>query len=215
MGRGAGGFFDIFAYHRYTAGISGDLYYPHTDDVLVKVVSLLKKHRAPIEIWETESGMLMPSTAYAYHRAPSNMLPVSVVDGPRYFVRNMAHLLGAGVKKWFYFTASTTRRVDHRFSNGLFEWDGSPKPMAVAYAVMANLIQDAEHISSQNVKGVVKHVFRDHNKKITIAWCDVGEARLPVAGANSSVLDVLGRGVNTDNGAIVVGSDPIYLISTE
>ena len=213
---GGAQYLDIFSYHRYTDGISGDLATPSTSTLIKEIRQILKNCNNSAEIWESESGILMPGTAYKYHQTPSNLEAVPAEEGPRFFVRNMTHLLSSGVKKWFYFTGAVTRRIDHLFSPGLFEWDASPKPMAVAYANMANLIDHAEFVDHKTTKGGVEvHTFIEGGRIIKVLWSDSDGATYPIDKLpKPTVITMYGKITTpaSEENNVVITSDPIYIV---
>lgn len=135
---GAYDYLDVLSFHFYTDGRPGDELGTPTSVHINKIRGLMSKFGKGRQkpIWETESGIMFPGTAYG------NLLQVgpgyrSPENTAAYVVRNYVHLLSSGVDKWFYYSMFTSHRSDRAEATGFFEWDGSPRPAAVAYAQLA------------------------------------------------------------------------------
>jgi len=88
-------------------------------------------------------------------------------------VRNYVHLLSNGASKWFYYNIFVSHRPDRVETNGFFEWDGSPRPLAVANAnlswVLGNAIYNKKLVLTNGTSGVA---FRQGKRNIYIIWGD-------------------------------------------
>lgn len=169
---GAYDYLDVLSFHYYTDGRSGDELGTPTSAHIVKLRELMRKYGKGGQkpIWESESGMMFPGTAYG------NLLQVgpgyrSPENAAAYLVRNYVHLLSSGVDKWFYYSMFTSHRSDRLEATGLFEWDGSPRPAAVAYAQLAWTLSNTRFSRVLSLPtGLQGAEFIGQDKAVQIVW---------------------------------------------
>ena len=171
--RDAGGYLDVLSYHLYTDGRPGDALPTPTGNHISGLYRLMEEYSIqPVkEIWETESGIMYPATCYTDIREVSPGYAVSGMEGALYLVRNYIHLLSHGVKKWFYYHLFVSRQADRREGAGFFEWDGSPRPLAIAHAVLAKTISGCEFTENVQIGEFARGaVFANKSRKVTVVW---------------------------------------------
>jgi len=153
---GALDYMDIVSFHFYTDGRPGDvLETPTAVDVeAIKKLMQLKLGRT-IPIWETESGIMYPETNYSNLKEISPSYAVPADEAVAYLIRNYIHLIASGVDKWFYYSMFTSHRIDRREATGFFEWDGAPRPLAVAYAVLSKNLSGLNYSGLYNINKLV------------------------------------------------------------
>ena len=144
---GAYKYMDVLSFHFYTDGRPGDALDTPTGMFVSRLKSLMRNYGKGIEkpIWETESGIMHPATSYKNIKEVSSGYAMSADDAVAYLIRNYVYLIASGVSKWFYYSMFTSHRTDRNDATGFFEWDGSPRPMALAYANLVSMIGNAKY----------------------------------------------------------------------
>lgn len=227
---GAYDYMDVLSFHFYTDGRPGDALDVPTDFYVNQVRAIMRKYSKGTEkpIWETESGIMYPETSYR------NILQVwpgyrgSAQEASAYVVRNYVHLLASGVAKWFYYDMFTANRIDRTDATGLFEWDGSPRPPALAYANLAWIIGTAKYSRALQLGDAIDgEEFVDTNRAIDVVWTKDWSDSKKIAvtvPANTSfprctVYDIMGNVLdkieNKNKINVVAGKDPVYVVFTK
>lgn len=171
---GALEYMDVFSFHRYTGGMPGDVLDVSTGELVESLRRIMRKYSDgdTKPIWESESGAQYIESQYDYFMDITGGYAVPAIEAAAYVVRNQIHLIEQGVEKWFYYGATSNKRADRVDYTGMFEWDGSPRPVAVAYAVMSHLLEELRYDSSRDIDDV--HVVRFSNLKkneiVDIVW---------------------------------------------
>jgi Carbohydrate binding domain len=172
---GALQYMDVLSFHRYTDGRPGDAMDVTTGEIISKFRKIMQEHGDGVlkPIWETESGVQYVQSEYDYITNISGGYPSSAIEVAAYIVRNYAHLIEHDVERWFYYGATSSKRPDRTEFTGLFEWDSSPRPAAVAYAVMSNVISNVGYKESWGTKSGA-HVarFSGNSEGVDIVWLD-------------------------------------------
>ena len=224
---GAYQYMDVLSYHYYTDGRPGDaLDTPmgrHIDD-LRKLERRFSAGSAK-PIWETESGVMYTASAYTgmIEVAPRYLTPSR--QAAAYVVRNYVHLLSSGVDKWFYYSMLPSLRTDRLGGSGFHEYDGAPRPLAIAYATLSWVLGPAKFVRSAILDGGITQVeFRDNARTIIVAWENgwpdnkKTHARIstPTSYRSLKLYDIMGRNIATkkNNGEIDLdlGRDPVYIV---
>jgi hypothetical protein len=178
-------------------------------------------------IWESESGIMYPESAY------QNVLQVlpgptsSGKDAAAYIVRNYIQLLSSGVSKWFYYDALVEHRIDRNDAAGFFEWDGSPRPLAIAYANLSWILGNARFNRNLELPdGVAGAEFSDENRIVNVFWAKgwSGDRKVDITIRNTdsyssiTVYDLMGnvlRKSQNKNINILATKEPIYVVLTK
>lgn len=226
--RGAYDYMDVLSYHFYTDGRPGDALDTPTSVYIGQLKALMRKYGKGSEkpIWESESGIMYPESAYRNILQVSPGYPLSGKDAAAYIVRNYVHLLSSGVSKWFYYSAFVGHRIDRNEATGFFEWDGSPRPLAIAYANLSWILGNAGFNRNLELPGGVAGAeFRDGNRIVNVFWATEwsGDRKvdftIPNAESYSSmtVYDLMGNVQNKNmiNNKIAVTKEPIYVVLTK
>lgn len=175
-----------------------------------------------IPVWDTESGVAFTKSSYTNIKEVFPEYPMSGTDGPGYFVRRMVNLLASGVDKWFYYSLFASNRSDRKECMGFFEWDNAPRPLAIAYAVMAALIGDKQFEKERVMGGAIYCAeFKGKNSEsLKILWSENGEAVIDFDVENVSsakVIDIMGNEVKKnlsgkDKIKLMISSNPLYVV---
>lgn len=215
---------DVLSFHRYTDGRSGDALPAPTGVYVNDMVNTLQRYAPDTEmtIWESESGLMHPRSSYGNIAEVSHKYSLPGRDGPAYLVRNYVHLLASGVSKWFYYHMFVSHRIDRREGCGFFEWDGSPRPLAIAYSVLASVIEGARYDGRLKLPaGIAGERFQYGNQLISIVWKKSGqtseEVAIPVAqSAHIELINIMGNHItprkHKDRIVVNVDHNPIYII---
>lgn len=170
---GAYAYMDVLSFHLYTDGRPGDALDTPTGVYVSQLKSLMRKYGKGTEkpIWESESGIMYPETSYKNVLEITPGYPSSGEDAVAYLVRNYVHLLASGVSKWFYYSMLSSHRIDRSEATGFFEWDGSPRPMALAYANLVQMIGNAKHSRKLTLgKDVLGEEFKTADGVVDVVW---------------------------------------------
>ncbi len=230
--RGAYDYMDVLSYHFYTDGRPGDALDTPTSVYIGQLKALMRKYGKGSEkpIWESESGIMYPESAYHNILQVSPGYSLSGKDAAAYIVRNYVHLLASGVSKWFYYSAFVGHRIDRTDATGFFEWDGSPRPLAIAYANLSWILGNAGFSRALELPGGVAGAeFRDENRTIKVLWVKgwSGDRKVDIAIPNTdsyssiTVYDLMGnvlrksQNKNMIDTKIVVTKEPIYVVLTK
>jgi len=223
---GALQYMDVLSFHRYTDGRPGDVLDVTTGELINKFRKIMREHGELKPVWETESGVRFIESEYDYFPDITGGYHSSATEVAAYIVRNYVHLIENGVERWFYYGAISSGRPDRTEFTGLFEWDASPRPAAVAYAVMSNLIGHAEYKKSWRAGSDVHAVRFNSNSNsevIDIVWLNdwvIGrtvstEIKAPGDCSLLEVSDLMGRVIQPrhEAGVAVVAASitPLYI----
>ena len=194
---------DVLSFHFYTDGRPGDALDTPTGVFVNQLKSLMRKYGNGKEkpIWETESGIMNPATSYKNILEVSSGYAISAEDSVAYLIRNYAYLLASGVSKWFYYSMITSHRIDRNDATGFFEWDGSPRPMALAYANLVGMIDNAKYSRTLTFgKDILGEEFIKADGVVDIFWVEGWNNKkvnlnLPVSPAyvSATAYDVMGN----------------------
>ena len=173
FGQGAYDYMDVLSFHLYTDGRPGDVLDTPTGVYIDGLRSLMRSYGrgATKPVWESESGILASGTGYKNILQVVSGYSEPVKDSAAYMVRNFVHLLASGASKWFYYSMFSSNRIDRNEAMGFYEWDGSPKPMAVAYANLAGMIGDTKYVRSLDLdKTVAGEEFVGSDRVVNVVW---------------------------------------------
>jgi hypothetical protein len=196
--------FDALSYHDYARALFGGPHNRAMDNVDYYDGEQAKF--GPVKpLWNTEGG---PGDMSSFYTPETGGQPPheEMAQAVRFDVTQIA----AGIKAYFLYAYPTDPGMgDTEFCAD--EFDRSVKPIIVARAVLASLIDGATSLGrSEPVPGVDAFDFQQGAQKITVVWSYDGvDHEVPVP-ADAKVLDVLG---NPRPGASVhLGAEPVYFI---
>ncbi len=224
---GALEYMDVVSFHHYTDGRPGDVLDTPLSVEIAKIKNLIRqKTNKTVSLWESESGIMHPATAYVGLKEISPSYPTPGDEAVAYLVRHYIHLLSNGVDKWFYYSMFTSPRTDRREATGFFEWDGSPRPLSVAYAILSNNLSGLVYLDSYDLDKVVMATkFSGKNRDLlmvsTKLWKNDGfhkvSMKLDDLYSSYKVFDVMGNEINfimSDNSLqFKVSREPVYVVA--
>ena len=164
---------DILSYHQYFGRLPGTSLFKSIASGVNNLKSIMGKSGPEVKkpIWNTEGGIIFTATKYRNIHEVTLDYALPPDEGPIYLIRNYVRLLGSGVEKLFFYNLFASHQIDRREGTGFFEWDGSPRPLAAAYAVLAKNIGDCFFLKYiQDNPDVTQAVFSGNSKKVTIMW---------------------------------------------
>lgn len=228
--RGAFDFMDVASFHHYTDGRPGDALDSPTRVEIESLRSLMRRYgKGKLKpIWETESGLQYAATGFSNAMQPVPGIATPAEKAVAYLVRNYVHLLSSGVERWFYYSMLGNERIDRSDFTGFFEWDGSPRPLAIAYANLAWVLGSAQFtravMTDADIEGAE---FRDGTRTVLVLW-----KRAWGEGAKSStsiptpdtyrtvtVYDAMGTTLRTQRNSGTLGlaldTTPVYVVLSD
>jgi hypothetical protein len=223
---GAYKYMDVLSFHFYTDGRPGDALDIPTGVFVSQLKFLMQNYGNGKEkpIWESESGIMNPATSYKNSLEVTSGYAMSADDSVAYLIRNYVYLLASGVSKWFYYSMFTSHRTDMNDATGFFEWDGSPRPMAVAYANLAGLIGNAKYNRTLEFgKDILGEEFTNADGVVDILWTRGWNNKrvtltLPVPHPYVSAIvydamgNVIGRTAAGREINLIVTKSPLYVV---
>ena len=166
----------------------------------------------------------MPETTYAnlLEVAASYATPAS--DIANYIVRNYVVAPAAGIQKFFYYSFGSSHQINRRECSGFLEWDGVPRPSAVAYAVCAWILEDAVFAKKLTLgEGAAAYQFTKKNEKIVVLWAlKNGKkeiVKLPVLpDSRVRIFNIIGNEIKINKAGdilnLTVDYYPLYVVET-
>ena len=224
---GAYDYMDVLSFHFYTDGRPGDSLDTPIGMHIMKLKELLRKYGKGIEkpIWETESGIKYTQSEYSNILQIIPGYPVPGEDAAVYLVRNYVHLLSSGVSKWFYYNMFNSHRIDRSEGTGFLEWDGSPRPLAIAYANLTWVIGNAKYNHALSLgDAVTGEEFTNENSVIDVIWAKGWSGQNttqvsvqnPGTYARAEVYDMMGgksrSEVNQNVIDVIASKTPVYVV---
>jgi len=200
----------------YLDYISTHMYPPTKDDVIQRVIDVGSNHNKII--WNSETGMKTDSfyqTVFWEDLWNSYAQPDDW--GRNYDLRtdwlvwNFARTVGRGLEKYFYYDARHTTAPDNLITFSLFEWDGTLRPKAVAFSVLANLFEGAKGYGAVFINPEIEsYLLIRGTTPLIIMWNKNTSDIKKVSGTFIKVYDVMGHELSTKNG-VSLGQSPIYI----
>ncbi|MDL1975736.1 MAG: endo-1,4-beta-xylanase [Deltaproteobacteria bacterium] len=173
-------------------------------------------------LWNSETGM---KTDSFYQNVLWEDLWISYAqpdDWDRSYIRrtdwlvwNFAHSVGSVCEKYFYYDARQTTALDFLIAYSLFEYDGTLRPKAVAYSVLANLFDGS---SGQGEIGIdidtYAYLFVREEVPLIIIWAkgtsDTNLLNIGLSPEQVKVYDIMGNEKPISSG-VAFGRSPIYI----
>jgi hypothetical protein len=210
---------DVFSYHGY------DTFAPKGYQRVRDWAALQRK--PPLPIWNTETGV----SSKTFYRRP----PDTLVDNYTHWLRaepydraaeqstQLAVLaLAGGAKRYFqYWSVYEDTLLPRLSAMSIFEYDGSLRPMAVAYAVAASLLDGTSGQGWIELSGRgLANILADDQRTIAVLWRVAGRRSqkliLPLDAASLEIRDLMGNRLAPQlHGSgieLSLTAEPVYLI---
>jgi hypothetical protein len=178
-------------------------------------------NRPPKPIWQTEVGIQHMESMYETRVNVDVRAPLTGTEGAEYIVKRHIDVLAAGIEKWFYYDMFWSKRPDRLDYTGLFEWDGSPRPSAAAYAVLAHMLRGLklEEKDGGHDEQTVAVRFVGDGRVVYVVWAnkDSEQVAIPLADDEKivAIYDIMGRRVvhpsSLVSPEVEVGLSPQYV----
>lgn len=217
---------DVLSYHQYFTQRPGNRIAKSIASEVAEFNQLMSRYGsgAAKPIWNTEGGILFTETKYNNIGEVAQEFALGPDEAPIYLVKNYVRLLAGGVEKLFFYHLFPSRQSDRREGAGFFEWDGSPRPLAPAYAILARHLDGCRFVRYERDDSERVHaVFSDHRREVNVIWqkdetSRPGSTLVVKKQPGVSFVDIMGNEVAPEekNGSymLLLTSVPVYMIET-
>ncbi len=156
-------------------------------------------------LWEDQYGTYGPTNGGSY-RQRTDVL-----------IQNFAQCMGLSDqwKKYIYYDARQTTSIEQLTTYSLFEWDGTLRPRAVAYSVLAKLFDGSAGQGEESLDASIKaYKFLNGATPLMILWVTDYKTMKKVStsytGGEVVAYDIMGNELSLSSG-LEFGYSPIYL----
>ncbi len=209
---------NVFSFHAY------GVLYPKRYDILRTWAATGRS--GPLPIWNSETGT---TSATFYRHIPDKYVdrytnwlggvsyPIAAEHTVKYFVMALA----AGAERFFQYYGNHEESLPRLSAMSLFEYDTSLRPMGVAYAVAASLVDGCRGLGWFDVpdQTLVVCLLQGKQRHIAVVWHGNASHRrvqLPINSEWIEARDMMGNREDTtpcDGGLMMeFGPEPTYLI---
>ncbi|OGV38550.1 MAG: hypothetical protein A2X48_00750 [Lentisphaerae bacterium GWF2_49_21] len=200
--------FDVFSFHDYSDAIAGGA---GTANRCLQQADQWRKWQERFgkvkPIWNTEGGVFELGS---FLKPNANGLKYNVQ--PAYIVRFDTCLRAAGVQKFFYY-AIHLDPAEGENSCRATEAGRAIKPLLAARAIFAWLTDGAAFKERTETDGVESYAFEPiRGRQVTVSWSVDGQEKKMQPPAGASVLDIWGNEMALTDGAVAVGTTPVYIV---
>lgn len=178
---------DVFSFHYGCAGVALEGHRERFVEQLKRLENLMREHGATKPLWNTEAavfstsfldqyreGCAEPDAVYHFREAACALV--------RMYVQNVA----CGVQKVFYYDVLWPRRdgfidgfLKDPVATGMIELHGGLKPIGVAYATVADVLDGARFVETIDLSAEVHaYLFQRGSECTAVYWGNFG--RQPV-----------------------------------
>jgi hypothetical protein len=227
LAAGALDFLDGVSYHVYwnsdTTKRSGPAVPPSLTRDMRHLKDLMRQHGRVRPIYMTEGGTICPPFASWLPREgfaqggnaswlPREGFALDGVEAAGALVRGFTEMLSEGsVLTCYYYTAKAPPWFSSMANAhyGLLDYDGRPKPTAMAYSAMELLLDGARYVRLVERDGLTIHVFgkvsNGRPAAVAVVWSD---RRRPISPRGATVLDMMG---NEMTEPVLRPDEPVYV----
>ena len=200
-------FFDALSVHDYNPALYGGEISP-PESTVAKFSAMMREVGQPKPIWNTEGG---PGESLSWYWADQESLPL-VRQQMAHIVRFDVTQMAAGIPRFFYYSFYHPSEIQTK-GFGALEQDRSVRPVLVASAVLASLVDGAKcHGRVEMQEGIEAYRFSQKDgSTVTAIWSRDGKKHLAKIPEHVRVLDIVGNPVPAE--ALEVGDEPFYLVS--
>ena len=166
-----------------------------------------------VPIWDTECGTSVKSN-FTKFRIPTGL--AEPADAARMFAKSVACAKAAGLAKVFYHLGSPPTHAGDGGTRFLWDINSTARMNAQALAVAVSMIEGRRFVfwnrKLLDDRGMVELVFAGRGARVRMFWKLDGSAALNVPGGVQRIVNMWGRTITPDNGAIRLGHDPVYWV---
>lgn len=165
------GHFDVLSFHFYTDGRPGDALDVPSSKRVREITTLLKgQGTTGIPIWETESGFPLDMCRDGI-AGDDQAYCMKSTEAVAFVVRNYVTWLSSGVERWFFYHMRFPDRTDRSEYAGFFKWDRSPKPAALGYAVISQMLAGMNYSNLLDLGNEISGAkFTASGRSLRIIW---------------------------------------------
>ncbi|HHT9158707.1 MAG TPA: triple tyrosine motif-containing protein [Candidatus Brocadiaceae bacterium] len=132
-----------------------------------------------------------------------------------WLIQNFAQTVGVGFKKYFYYDARNSTAPDFLITYSFFEWDGTLRPKAVAYSILANLFDGSVGQGIVNIHSDVEsYLFLRGTTPLIILWTKNTSQNMKLninlPSTKVKIYNIMGNESSVIDG-VVIGRSPFYL----
>jgi hypothetical protein len=192
--------YDVMSFHLYGTN-------PKVARVVAELTAAQAGHGAPKPMWNTEGNQTEIGSWYVQKTSDMHF-QISTI------IRNDVAQLAEGVRKFFTYSMGTSG-FQGCADLSLLEYDNVPKPLDVARAVLASLIDGAAYAGrTEPEPGVEAYSFNQTDKKIVQAlWSTDQKSHALAIPAGWKALDALGNPI--EGKTAQAGVEPIYFVQNK
>lgn len=203
------GFFDALSVHDYNPALYGGKISP-PESTAAKFSTMMREVGQPKPIWNTEGG---PGESLSWYWADKESLPL-VRQQMAHIVRFDVTQMSAGIPHFFYYSFYHPNEFQVK-GFGALEQDRSVRPVLVASAVLARLVDGAKcHGRVEMQEGIEAYRFSQNDgSAVTVIWSADGKNHVVKIPEGVRVLDIVGNPVSAE--ALEVADEPLYLVSAK
>jgi len=200
-------FFDALSVHDYNPALYGGKTSP-PEATVAKFSAMMREVGQPKPIWNTEGG---PGESLSWYWADKESLPL-VRQQMAHIVRFDVTQIAAGVPHFFYYSFYHPNEIQVK-GFGALEQDRSVRPVLVASAVLASLVDGAKcHGRVELQEGIEAYRFSQKDgSNVTVIWSADGKKREVTIPGQVRAMDIAGNPVSGET--LEVGDEPFYLVS--
>ncbi len=201
--------FDVLSFHDYNDALAGGAG-SRVENNATHFRELQSAVGSVKPLWNTEGG---PGAIGSFYAPSTGGLPFNAQAA--YMVRYDVASLAAGIKHFFVYAVHSGTPMGEPNYRAL-EHDFTPRPLLVARAVLASLVDGRGTPQSKTLaKGLTCYAFipsksERNGREVDVVWSDDTTHNLTVP-RGFEALDVWGNAMKVAGGRISIGVEPIYL----
>jgi len=215
---GAGKYCDAISVHGYGNTTWNALGGPGR---LMAVMEWLRGHLAAagtpdVPIWDTECGTSVRSNFTKFH-IPTGL--AEPADAARMFAKSVACAKAAGLGKVFYYLGSPPTHAGDSGTRFLWDINNTARMNAQTLAVAVSMTEGRRFVfwnrKLRESRGIVELIFAGRGTRVRMFWKLDRTTTMDVPKGVRRVVNMWGRTITPDKGAIRLDHDPIYWVIPE
>ena len=218
-------YIDALSFHFYLDGRPGDVLDVTTGERVAELRTLINTvDGRDIPIWETESGYVLETCGFQTS-TDENSYCATPQESVAFIMRNYLEWIGNGVDHWFFYHMFFPDRTDKTRLSAFFDWDRSPKPLALGYATLSWVLRDSTFRKQlPETDGITGAEFAAADRLIRIFWSrdwstrQSKSLRIPCSDGmeKTVVIDAMGNQIadctTTESIELEVGIVPVFVV---
>ncbi|MFH0964341.1 MAG: carbohydrate binding domain-containing protein [Planctomycetota bacterium] len=221
LAAGMTNYLDIFGFHGY----GGEQALENVE----RFRAIVAQHGGMKPLWETEAGCYCATFRKSYFDGAEPIgtqwaTPQDYRAATAAWVRSVATSFAAGSGKYFFYWVQPTGLFSQQYdAPNLLDYDGTPQPVAAAYAALSRWLSEARPLEILKLTDRINAlVFERSEGPLAVIYGlgmpapDTQTIRLPIAPGKLERIDLMGnrRVLSADTEAVLgVSSEPFYLLA--